>query len=913
MHAERERLAQADRGDLPWRRWGPYLSERAWGTVREDYSPGGDAWSYFPFEHASSRAFRWSEDGLAGICDDQQLLCLALALWNGRDPILKERFYGLTGEQGNHGEDVKEYWWYLDATPTSSWLRWRYHYPQAAFPYDDLLTTNQARSRQEPEYELLDTGVFDDDRYWVVDCTWAKGGPEDMLWHLQVTNAGPEPATIDLLPTLWFRNRWSWDPDEERPHLRLAAPSLIAVSHPQLGPWQLAWEGAGEPLFCDNDTNASKLYGTKGPPYPKDGIADHVLHGAATVDPAGSGTKCAVRFRLTVEPGGTAEVRLRFWKPGEGARPTPTAAEGDLGAGYHQVLQDRSAEADEFYSVLAPADATPDERAVLRQAAAGMLWSKQFFHLDLARWLGGDPGQPPPPPGRGHIRNGEWIHLDNRDVISMPDPWEYPWYAAWDLAFHCVALAHLDAEFAKRQLVLLCREWYMHPNGQLPAYEWNFSDVNPPVHAWAALRVAEIDAQARAARGEPAGLDHAFLERMFHKLLLNFTWWVNRKDEAGNNVFEGGFLGLDNIGLFDRSKPLPVEGRLEQSDGTAWMAMYCLNLLEMALRLATHDPVYEDVATKFFEHFAYIADAMATQGLWDEQDGYFYDVLQADGSAPVPVRVRSMVGVVALFAVTVLEPDVLGQLPSFARRLEWFVEHKPAYAEHIAHTRVPGRGDRLLLSIVDPERVKRILRYVLDPDEMLSDHGIRSLSRVYRDRPFSMDIGGQEATIDYEPAESTNYLFGGNSNWRGPVWFPLNYLLVEALDRYHHYFGDSCRVEMPTGSGRSADLGAIADDLARRLGSVFLRGPDGRRPVFGGYDRMQTDPRWRDQLLFHEYFHGDTGAGLGASHQTGWTGLVLDLIADRRLGGRRRRSATARPGGNPRTVWPDDDLQGRAR
>ena len=886
MEAEQERLYQADRGDLPWRRWGPYLAERGWGTVREDYSAGGDAWTYFPFEQASSRAYRWNEDGMAGICDDEQILCLALALWNGKDPCLKERMFGLTGDQGNHGEDVKDYWWYLDATPTSSWLRWRYHYPQGEFPYDDLLATNRARSREEPEYELIDTGAFSDNRYWVVDCTWAKGGPEDMLWRVQVTNAGPEEATIDVLPTVWFRNRWSWDPDIERPVVRADGDDRLSIQDPQIGFWQLAWDGDGEALFCDNDTNTAKLYGEPGPEYPKDGIADHVIQGQPTVNPDRRGTKAAVHYRLTVAPGATSEVRLRFWKPGEGARPAPTAPEGQLGMAFTRVLDDRQTEADAFFARLTASDATADEAAVLRQAAAGMLWSKQFFHYDVNTWLEGDPGQPVPPPGRGNIRNGDWTHLDNRDVISMPDPWEYPWYAAWDLAFHCVALAHLDPEFAKRQLVLLCREWYMHPNGQLPAYEWNFSDVNPPVHAWAALRVSEIDAAARAARGEPAGIDYEFLERVFHKLLLNFTWWVNRKDEAGNNVFEGGFLGLDNIGLFDRSKPLPVPGRLEQSDGTAWMAMYCLNLLEMALRLAFHDDVYEDVATKFFEHFAYIASAMETQGLWDEEDGYFYDVLQIDGAEPMPVRVRSMVGVVALFAVTVLEPDTLARLPAFARRLDWFAANKPQYGSHVAHTLVPGKGDRLLLSIVDPPRIRRILRYLLDEQEMLSDHGIRSLSRAYRDHPFSMNVGDEQATIDYEPAESTNYLFGGNSNWRGPVWFPLNYLLIESLDRYDHYFGDACQVEMPYGSGEHAHLSEVADTLARRMISLFVRDGSGRRPVFGRYELMQTDPRWCDNIPFHEYFHGDTGAGLGASHQTGWTGLVLDLIADRRLGGR---------------------------
>jgi hypothetical protein len=883
MPAEQERLRQADLGDLPWRRWGPYLAERAWGTVREDYSADGDAWSYFPFEQAASRAFRWSEDGMAGICDDEQNICLALALWNGADPFLKERFFGLTGEQGNHGEDVKEYWWYLDATPTSSWLRWRYHYPQSAFPYEDLVTTNRARSREQPEYELLDTGVFDADRYWVVDVTWAKGSPEDLLWQITVTNAGPDPAVIDVLPTVWFRNTWSWDPGVPRPELRADGPRSLAVEDGQVGEWRLAWTGAAEPLFCENDTNSARLWGQEGPPYPKDGIADHIIHGLPTVNPSRRGTKASVHHRLTVGPGASAEIRLRFWKPGEGSRPVPTAAEGDLGAAFTHVLAERAAEADEFYAGMTPTDASADEAAVLRQAAGGMMWSKQFFHLDMQRWLSGDPEQPRPPEGRGDIRNGDWTHLDNRDVISMPDPWEYPWYAAWDLAFHCVALAHLDPEFAKRQLVLLCREWYMHPNGQLPAYEWNFSDVNPPVHAWAALRVCDIDAAARAARGEPGDVDFAFLERVFHKLLLNFTWWVNRKDESGNNVFEGGFLGLDNIGLFDRSKPLPVPGRLEQSDGTAWMAMYCLDLLEMALRLAAHDDVYEDVATKFFEHFAYIADAMETQGLWDEQDGYFYDVLCLDGTPHTPVRVRSMVGAVPIFAVTVLDPGVLGRLPAFARRLEWFVANKPEYAEHISHTTVPGEKDRLLLSIVNPDRICRILACLLDPDEMLSDHGVRSLSRAYRDEPYSMDIAGMTATIDYEPAESTNYLFGGNSNWRGPVWMPMNYLLIGALRRYQGYFGDSWTVEFPVRSGRRATFESVADELSRRLVSIFLSGSDGRRPVFGGYEKMQNDPRWKDQLLFHEYFHGDTGAGLGASHQTGWTGLVLDLIAQRRI------------------------------
>jgi hypothetical protein len=881
MEDELERLAQADRGELPWREWGPYLSERAWGTVREDYSADGEAWGYFPFEHAGSRAFRWSEDGMGGICDLEQQLCLALGLWNGRDSILKERMFGLTGAQGNHGEDVKEYWWYLDATPTSSWLKWRYHYPQSAFPYEDLVAVNRARTRQDPEYELLDTGIFDESRYWAITVTWAKAAPEDILWHIEAHNAGPDAATIDLLPTIWYRNTWSWGDGIDRPTLERQGGSRLRAVHPHLGEWLL--EGAGDPnlLFCDNDTNTRKLYGTEGSPYPKDGIADHLLTGAASVNPARSGTKAALHYRLEVPPGGTAEVRVRFWKPGEGARPTPAAAEGDLRDAYGCILAEREAEADHFYAGLAPAGSTSDEQMVLRQAAAGMLWSKQFFHYNVERWLAGDPGQPEPPPGRGSIRNGDWLNLDNRDVISMPDPWEYPWYAAWDLAFHCVALAHLDVEFAKRQLILLGREWYMHPNGQLPAYEWNFSDVNPPVHAWATLRVFEIDRRARSARGEDSSPDFAFLERVFHKLLINFTWWVNRKDQAGNNVFEGGFLGLDNIGLFDRSKPLPVPGLLEQSDGTAWMAMYCLNLLEIALHLATHDPVYEDVATKFFEHFTYIAHALESQGLWDDDDGFFYDLVVLDGGDELPVKVRSMVGVVALFAVSVLDEADIRRLPSFARRLDWFTANKQQYSHHI--TRKDGR---ILLSVVGEDRMRRVLERCLDPAELLSDHGIRSVSRYHLANPFAMDLGGMHATVDYEPAESTNFLFGGNSNWRGPVWFPLNHLLIESLDRYQRFFGDGFALDHPTGSGNSLPLSGIAEDLGRRLVGIFLQGTDCRRPVFGNYAIMQSDPAWHDQLLFHEYFHGDTGAGLGASHQTGWTGLVVDLIAARRLDGR---------------------------
>jgi hypothetical protein len=895
LSAERARLVETDTSGVPWRRWGPYLSERAWGTVREDYSPGGDAWAYLPFEHAPSRAFRWGEDGLAGMCDDEQTVCLALALWNGADPILKERMYGLTGEQGNHGEDVKEYWWFLDATPTASYLAWRYHYPQGRFPYEDLLAENGRRNRLQPEYELADTGVFDDDRYWSVTVEWAKAGPEELLWRIEVVNAGPDEATIDVLPTLWFRDRWSFGVDESKPTIAVSDTGpdgiTLATEHARIGAHVLHASGQPTPLFCDNETNVAKLWGASpSPPFPKDGIADHLIHGTPTVNPARTGTKAALQYRLVVPGGGRAEMRLRFGPP------SALSTGADLEDGFTEMMATRKSEADDFFDRLAPTDATDEERRVMRQAFAGMIWSKQFYHYDVERWLDGDPGQPTPPAERRSGRNATWTHLNNHDVISMPDPWEYPWYASWDLAFHCVALAHLDPTFAKDQLILLCREWFMHPNGQLPAYEWNFGDVNPPVQAWAALRIFQIDYQARGSDGQDATPDFGFLERIFHKLLLNFTWWVNRKDTEGNNVFEGGFLGLDNIGLFDRSRPLPVAGHLELSDGTAWLAMYCLNLLEMAIVLAYHDSVYEDVATKFFEHFTYIASAMRTQGLWDDEDGFFYDVVAlADGSR-VPIRACSMVGVIPLFAITVMEPWVLERMSGFRARMDWFITNKPTFSECVADWTAPGTKGRRLLAAVDDGRLRRALAKVLDPDELLSPHGLRSLSHRHGELPLTLNLGGQSMTLDYEPAESTNYLFGGNSNWRGPVWFPLNYLTIEALRRYHHYFGNSFTVEYPTGSGQQATLSAVADDIARRLVSIFLPGADGRRPVFGGRDLFDKRPAWHDNLPFHEYFHGETGAGLGASHQTGWTGLVADLIADRRLGDPDLRMLRQQPG-----------------
>jgi hypothetical protein len=856
--AEHDRLQEIRHGRAPWRRFGPYLAERAWGTVREDYSADGDAWNSFPHEHARSRAYRWNEDGLGGICDDRQELCFALAFWNGRDPILKERIFGLTGPQGNHGEDAKEYWWYLDSTPTHSFMRWRYAYPQAEFPYERLLAESQSRGRLDPEFELADTGIFDDGRYWEITADYAKASPDDILVRVSVRNAGPDAAAIDVLPTLWFRNTWSWDDDSPRPLLRLVDGAIVA-EHDELDTFVLSSAGAPEVLFCENETNAERLFGAENAtPYPKDGINDHVVHGAATVSPDAHGTKAAFRHHLEIPAGETRTVELRL------------ALTRGLGDDFDDVLQTREREADEFYAELTPAEASADEARVLRQALAGMLWCKQFFHYDVRRWLAGDPLAPPPPAERLAGRNHDWTHISNRDVISMPDTWEYPWYAAWDLAFHCVALAHVDPEFAKEQLILLCREWYMHPNGQLPAYEWAFGDVNPPVHAWAALRVFEI-----------AGDDDVdFLERVFHKLLLNFTWWVNRKDSEGNNLFEGGFLGLDNIGAFDRSL-LPVSGHLEQSDGTAWMAMFCQNMLELAMRLADRDETYEDLAIKFFEHFALIAWALNQQGLWDEEDGFFYDVLHTGDGRVVPLKARSMVGLLPLAAVTTVGPATMARLPEFMQRALWFTANRPEGQAVVQHTASPAHAGWRMMSLLDEDRLRRLLSVMLDESEFLSPHGLRALSRRHLDHPLQVDVDGVQATLDYEPGESTTGLFGGNSNWRGPVWFPLNYLLIEALRVYHRYFGDTFEVECPTGSGRLLDLAAVADELSARLVSLFLERDDGTRPVFGDARLFQTDPAWHDQLLFFEYFHGDTGAGLGASHQTGWTGLVADLVLRR--------------------------------
>jgi hypothetical protein len=876
MTNEEIRLSEAGERKRHWKRWGPYLSERAWGTVREDYSSDGNAWDYFPHDHARSRAYRWNEDGIAGICDRRQLICFALALWNERDPFLKERLFGLTGNQGNHGEDVKEYYFYLDSTPTHSYMKYLYKYPQAAFPYVQLVEENRRRSKNDPEYELLDTGVFAEDRYFDVLVEYAKGDVEDILIKITVTNRGPEPAPLRLLPTIWFRNTWSWDSAEVRPNLR-AVPAAIELEHPALGKRWLYYEGTSngspETLFTENETNRRRLFNAADDGLrKKDGINDYIVNGTkGAVSAEASGTKAAVHYEMDIGAGETVTIRLRLTNLE--FEHQPVAAFNTFDA----LFAARKREADDFYATIIPSDLSPDAKNVMRQGFAGLLWSKQFYHYVVKRWLDGDPGNPPPPAQRSKGRNHDWPHLYNADVISMPDKWEYPWYAAWDLAFHCVSLALVDSDFAKEQLVLLLREWYMHPNGQFPAYEWALGDVNPPVHAWAAWRVYKID-KKRNGKG-----DRAFLVRVFHKLLLNFTWWVNRKDAEGMNIFQGGFLGLDNIGVFNRSDPLPTGGHIEQSDGTSWMAMYTLNLMAIAMELAMQDPAYEDVASKFWEHFIYIAYAMNHlghdgMGLWNEEDGFFYDVLKFPDGSHFPVKVRSMVGLIPLFAVETLEPGLLERLPGFKRRMDWFIDNRPDLTKNVASMRKSGMAERKLLSIVDAEQLRRMLQIMLDEQEFLSPHGIRALSRRHRDHPFILAIDGKDYRVDYEPAESTTGLFGGNSNWRGPVWFPMNYLLIESLQKFHHYFGDDLKVEFPSRSGNMLTLAEVAAELSRRLTGIFLRDQHGQRPLYGGTPKFASDPNWSDLILFYEYFHGDTGQGLGASHQTGWTALVTKLL-----------------------------------
>jgi hypothetical protein len=875
MTQEEIRLEESRQRNVHWKRWGPYLSERQWGTVREDYSPHGTAWEYLPHDHARSRAYRWGEDGLGGICDRHQLICFALALWNGHDPILKERLFGLTGNQGNHGEDVKEYYFYLDSTPTHSYMKYLYKYPQAEYPYARLVEENRRRDRKAFEYELIDTGIFNDDRYFDVFIEYAKDTVEDILVRITAHNRGPEAAELHLLPTLWFRNTWSWGIDDRRPSAaKIKAPPGTAVLEAEQNYYGKRWlicEGAPELLFTENETNFERLFAwANRTPYVKDGIDRYIVHGAHdAVNPAATGTKAAAHYPAQIPGGGNTVLRLRLTD-----QPPKL---GLFDRDFDAVFATRIAEADEFYGKREGKGTSKDAINIQRQAFAGLFWSKQYYHYDVRVWLEGDPAGPTPPAERLEGRNSDWTHLYNADVISMPDKWEYPWYAVWDLAFHCVAMALVDPEYAKEQLILLHREWYMHPSGKLPAYEWAFDDVNPPLVAWAAWRVYKIEKRVRGKA------DRAFLERIFHKLLLNFTWWVNRKDPEGRNVFQGGFLGLDNIGVFDRSKPLPTGGTIEQSDGTSWMAMYCLNLLAIALELAREDPAYEDVASKFFEHFSYIAHAMNDMGgdgisLWDDHDGFYYDALHLPNGSHFSLKVRSMVGLVPLFAVETLEPEFVEKFSQFKRRMGWFIQNVPDVAGSIDRTEKNSHGSRYLLSIVNRKRLIRVLRYMLDESEFFAPYGIRALSKFHHDHPYVLHIDGHEYRVDYEPAESSTSLFGGNSNWRGPIWFPLSFLLIESLQKFHHYYGPRVKVECPAGSGQMHTLWEVAGEISRRMTRIFLRGQDGRRPVYGGTEKFQSDPHWRDYILFYEYFHGDNGAGIGASHQTGWTSLVAKLL-----------------------------------
>ena len=869
--AEQVRLAMCTEAEPSWKLWGPYLSERQWGTVREDYSPYGNAWEYFPHEHARSRAYRWGEDGLMGFSDRRQRLCLSLALWNGRDRILKERLFGLTNSEGNHGEDVKELYYYLDATPAHSYLKALYKYPQAEFPYTTLVEENRRRGITRPEFELIDTGVFAQGRYFDVFVDYAQAAPADILMRVTIFNRGPDKAELQALPQLTCRNTWSWEARQPRPQLRLDGDHVLA-EHAQLGTYHYYADASPEWLFTENETNTPHLYGVGPPGHFKDAFHTYVIGGELeAINSQQRGTKCAARYSLQIPAGGSVTLRLRLSKQ---TLPDPF---GD----FERICAERLREADAFYAVIQRDIEDADERLVQRQAFAGMIWSKQFFNLDMPSWLAGDPLQVPPPPQRRGGRNRDWEHLNNADIISMPDKWEYPWYAAWDLAFHTLPLALVDAGFAKEQLVLLTREWYMHPNGQIPAYEWAFGDVNPPMHAWATWRVFQIDRKQRGDAG-----DLSFLERVFHKLMLNFTWWVNRKDAQGRNIFQGGFLGLDNIGIFDRSAPLPTGGQLDQADGTSWMAMYALNLMRIALELAQHNHVYEDIATKFFEHFLQIAAAMSNLGgvgigLWDSDDEFFYDVLRLPDDKKVPLRVRSMVGLIPLFAVETLEPDLLERVPAFRRRLEWLLKNRPDLAALVSNWTEEGKGRRRLLSLLRGHRMKRLLKRLLDETEFLGDCGVRALSKQHEAQPYVMRVNGMDLSVSYAPAESTSGLFGGNSNWRGPIWFPVNFLLIESLQKFHHYYGDDFRIECPTGSGTLVSINQAAEEITRRLKRIFLKDANGRRPVFAQYPQMQQDPHFRDYLLFHEYFDGDSGRGVGASHQTGWTGLIAKLLQPR--------------------------------
>jgi hypothetical protein len=870
MAREHERLAPRLPGHECWKHWGPYLSERQWGTVREDYSAGGTAWEYFPHEHARSRAYRWGEDGIAGMSDAEQRVCLSLALWNGRDTMLKERLFGLTNSQGNHGEDVKEEYFYLDATPSHSYLKTLYKYPQREFPYADLVTENAERDTAHPEYELRDTGVFAGNRYFDVFVEYAQAEPGDLLMKVTAWNRGPDAAPLHLVPQLILRNTWSWTPGTVKPMLRALGDGVIAIEPADLGMTRLYTEGPADLLFTENESNAPKLWSLGSPGFFKDGFHDRIVGGhRENVNPLNIGTKAAVWRSYVVAPGTCVELKLRLVR-----RPADRPFDD-----FERILEARRREADDYYRELQKDIASEDARIIQRQAFAGLIWSKQFYQFDIPLWLNGDPGQTPPPEARKQGRNIEWRNLTNADVLSMPDKWEYPWYASWDLAFHCIPFALIDSAFAKHQLVLLTREWYMHPNGQIPAYEWAFGDVNPPVHAWAAWRVFQIDRKHHGGHG-----DLEFLERVFHKLMLNFTWWVNRKDTQGRNIFQGGFLGLDNIGVFDRSSRLPTGGFINQSDGTSWMAMYALNLMRIALELAQHNHVYEDIASKFFEHFLSIAEAMSSMaegGLWDEEDKFFYDVLNLPDDARVRLRIRSMVGLIPLFAVETLEPEMLEKLPGFRKRLEWFLEHRPNLASLVSHWQSPGRGERRLLSLLRGHRMKRLLQRMLDESEFLSDYGVRALSRAHLERPYVFRMDGNDLTVRYTSAESDARQFGGNSNWRGPIWFPLNFLIIESLQKFHHYYGDDFKVECPTGSGHLLTIQQVAEELSRRLSRIFLKDGEGKRPVLRHTPELQSDPLYRDLIPFYEYFDGDNGRGVGASHQTGWTALIAKLLMPR--------------------------------
>ncbi|MEP6594743.1 MAG: glucosidase [Ginsengibacter sp.] len=869
MNNEQERLK-----DTAWKKWGPYITDRQWGTVREDYSSDGTAWEYTSHDMARSKTWRWGEDGIAGISDNQQLLCFAVALWNKKDTIIKERYFGLTNHEGNHGEDVKELYYYLDSSPTHSYMKMLYKYPQTEFPYTWLTEENQRRSRTDPEFELIDTGIFNEDKYFDVFVEYAKASENDIAIKITVHNRSNEDAPLNILPTLWFRNTWAWGYDDYKPTMMSSNNEEVAIDHRDMGNCILHLDEKTQLLFCDNETNVKRLYGADNTSaYTKDGINEYLVHGnIKAVNKDAYGTKVSANYDITIKAKGSTIIRLRLENNGV-IKPFD-----DFDAIFSSRLQDT----DEFYGGLQKKIKSADEKQIQRQAFAGMLWSKQFYYYDVEQWLRGDPDQPAPPRQREAGRNKEWKHLNNADIISMPDKWEFPWYAAWDLAFHCIPLSLIDGDFAKHQLRLLTKEWYMHPNGQLPAYEWELSDVNPPVHAWATWRVYKIDQKNKNGKG-----DIPFLESIFHKLLLNFTWWVNRKDTQGNNIFEGGILGLDNIGVFDRSAPLPAGGYIEQADGTSWMAMYSLNLMRISLELARHNPVYQDMATKFFEHFLYIAGAMDNmgiqdEGLWDEDDQFFYDVLKLPGNDNQKLKVRSMVGLIPLFAVEVLDHKLLEELPEFARRLKWFLNYRPDLANLVSRWEEKNVVQKHLLSLLRGHRMKKILKRMLDETEFFSDYGIRALSKYHEERPYEVNVNSHCFSVEYTPGESTTGLFGGNSNWRGPVWMPVNYLIIESLQRFHYYYGDDFKVECPTGSGKYLSLNEVADEISKRLSKLFLRDESGMRPIFGNNHKLNYDPNFNNYLLFYEYFHGDNGRGAGASHQTGWTGLIAKLLQPRK-------------------------------